>query len=131
MTARFPPVPLPDSPFAAQLRVYCLGFPGAYEDYPWGDIVYKVGAKMFASTGPSLPVCVTIKANKDDADVLVGLPNVSRARYVGQHGWVTVLLDDGETWELARDLIADSYDLVVPRTRRRRRSPNERAHGRR
>ena len=41
--SRFEPVPFPDIPFAADVRAYCLDLPDAWEDYPWGDIVFKVG----------------------------------------------------------------------------------------
>ena len=116
--SRFPFVELPSHPLAKQLQAYCLSFDGAWEDYPWGDIVYKVGAKMFAATGPSLPVEFTVKATRDDADVLVQLPHISRARYIGQHGWVTVHVEDEAALEQAKDLIASSYKLVAPRKRR-------------
>ena len=118
MTAKFPFVPLPDSDRARELQAYCLSFEGAYEDYPWGDIVYKVGTKMFVGTGTGLPVTLTVKASKEDQDVLVQMPHVSKAAYVGHHGWVTVELADDETWELARELIANSYALVAPKRRK-------------
>jgi len=119
VTAKFPAVPLPDSPFARSLRQFCLSFDGAYEDYPWGDIVYKVGAKMFAATGPMLPVSITVKADKEDASVLVQMPHIERAAYIGQHGWVTITVEDDETWALAKELIATSFDLVAPKKRKR------------
>ena len=90
MTSRYPPVLLPDSDYARALQAHCLALDGAWEDYPWGDVVFKVGAKMFAATGASLPVRVTVKATKDDAAVLAGLPIVAPARYIGRHGWVTI-----------------------------------------
>ena len=121
MTTKFPPVALPDSLVARSLRDFCLTFDGTYEDYPWGDIVYKVGTKMFAATGPSLPVEVTVKATKEDAEILVQMPNIMRARYIGQHGWVTITVEDGETWELAKELIATSYELVAPKKGRSKR----------
>jgi predicted DNA-binding protein (MmcQ/YjbR family) len=118
MTAKFPFVPLPDSDRARELQAYCLSFEGTYEDYPWGDIVFKVGTKMFAGTGTGLPVSLTVKASKEDQDVLVQMPHVSKAPYVGQHGWVRVELVDDDTWELARELIANSYALVAPKRRK-------------
>jgi predicted DNA-binding protein (MmcQ/YjbR family) len=117
-TSRFPPVALPDHAFARDLQAYCLSFPGAWEDYPWGDIVYKVGAKMFAATGPSLPLEFTVKATKDDAEFLTQLPHISRARYIGQHGWVTILIEDAATLDQAKDLITASYELIAPKKRR-------------
>jgi predicted DNA-binding protein (MmcQ/YjbR family) len=118
MTAKFPFVPLPDIGRAHELQAYCLGFDGAYEDYPWGRIVYKVDAKLFAMTGPSLPMWLTVKASKADQEVLVQMPHVSKAPHVGLYGWVKIELADDDTWALAQELIADSYDLVAPKRRR-------------
>jgi predicted DNA-binding protein (MmcQ/YjbR family) len=118
-TYRFPPVALPDHAFARDLQAFCLTFPGAWEDYPWGEIVYKVGAKMFGATGPSLPLEFTMKATKDDAEFLTQPPHISRARYIGQHGWVTVHVADASTLEQAKDLIATSYQPVATKKRRR------------
>jgi predicted DNA-binding protein (MmcQ/YjbR family) len=122
VTAKYPPVVLPDAAYAKALQAFCLSFDGAYEDYPWGDIVFKAGAKMFAATGPSLPVSVTVKATKEDAAFLTGLPNIEPARYVGQHGWVTVTITDDASLDHARDLIAQSYALVAPKPPRARSS---------
>lgn len=119
MTSKFPFVRLPDDEQARELQAYCLSFEGAWEDYPWGDIAYKVGTKLFAVTGPNLPMSVTVKASKEDQEVLVQMPNIAKAAYIGHHGWVTVQLADDETWDLARELIANSYALVAPKRRRK------------
>ena len=108
MTSNYPPVALPDHPYAAELQAYCLGFDGAWEDYPWGDIVYKVGKKMFATLGAREGgVGMTVKASPDDADALSQLPHIERAAYIGRYGWI----------HHARDLIATSYALVAPKGR--------------
>ena len=120
MSSNFPPVALPDRPYLAELQAYCLSFEGAWEDYPWGDIVYKVGAKIFTFLGATSDIAgLTVKATKEDADVLIERPGVSRARYIGRHGWVTVEIAGEADFELAKDLIAASYALVAPRSRRR------------
>ena len=122
LTSRFPPVALPDRPFLAELQAYCLSFKGAWEDYPWGDIVYKVGPKIFTFLGATSDIAgLTVKAAKDDADVLVERPGVSRARYIGRYGWITVQIADEADLEFAKDLIAASYALVGPRSKTKSR----------
>ncbi len=118
--SRFPPVELPDSPFARELQRFCLSFDGAWEDYPWGDIVYKAGTKMFASLGVTDALAgLTVKATPADQDALIQLPHITKARYVGKHGWVTVTIADDATLAHALDLIEESYRLVKGSSKRR------------
>jgi predicted DNA-binding protein (MmcQ/YjbR family) len=110
--SRFPPVSLPATPFVEDIRAYCLDLPDAWEDYPWGDIVYKVGTKMFASLGGEDVTSVTVKAAPEDADVLVQMPHIAVAPYVGRYGWVTVAVADEAALDQVMALISMSYDLV-------------------
>jgi predicted DNA-binding protein (MmcQ/YjbR family) len=114
--SRFPPVELPDTPVARELQRFCLSFEGAWEDYPWGDVVYKVGSKIFCFLGflggNSGLAGVTVKATQDDADALCHLPHIDRARYIGRHGWVSVSIEDEGVLGQAFDLIDASYQLV-------------------
>lgn len=118
MTAKFPPVDAPRSRFFPSLRDYCLGFDGAYEDYPWGETVYKVREKIFAFTGGDDDLNVTVKATQDDAEVLTQMEGIQRAAYIGRHGWISVRVHDDGTESLIRELIAASYELVAPKRKR-------------
>src|SRR4051794_10880964 len=77
----------------AALRAFALGFPGAHEDFPWGECVVKVNQKVFVflgaeptgETGLALSVKLPITGN----DVL-NLPFAEPTGYgLGKHGWVT------------------------------------------
>lgn len=121
VTASFPPVALPAHPYAAALQAYCLSFEGAYEDYPWGDIVYKVANKMFATLGAiEGGVATTVKAAPEEAEFLSQLPHIERAAYIGRYGWVRISITDEGTLDHARELIAGSYALVASKAPRRR-----------
>jgi predicted DNA-binding protein (MmcQ/YjbR family) len=111
--SRYPPVELPITPYAPDIRAYCLDLPDAWEDYPWGDIVYKIGTKMFAALGrDDGTTTVTVKATPEDAEILVQAPHVSVAPYVGRYGWVTVAVVDEAALDQVMALISMSYDLV-------------------
>lgn len=100
-----------------ELLEYCLGKAGAVPDEPWeGDVVAKVGGKIFAFTG-ELTVGVKCGRNRDEADELCArFPDaVTPMAYIGRYGWNTVRLDAGIPDDELRELIDASYDDVVAR----------------
>lgn len=111
-----------------ELVAYCLAKPGAYRDSPWGEDhdVAKVGGKIFCFfSKQAAPPGVTVKATAErTAEWRDRFPeHVGPAPYLPKHLWNAVALHglgapDGED---ARELIDDSYDLVVatlPRSKR-------------
>jgi predicted DNA-binding protein (MmcQ/YjbR family) len=99
------------------LRACCLGFGGAFEDFPFGPetSVFKVAGKLFAiSALGRVPLNVSLKC---EPDLAVRLRDTYSAITPGYHlnkrHWNTVLLDGTLDDAMVRDLIEDSYDLVV------------------
>jgi predicted DNA-binding protein (MmcQ/YjbR family) len=110
---------------ARALRKLCLAFPGAVEDFPFGPetSVFKVAGKMFAlSRLERRPLQVSLKCEPDLADQLrLAHDSINPGYHLNKRHWNTVTLDDSLPDRMVRDLIEDSYDLVVaglPRAKR-------------
>ena len=104
---------------AAQLRKLCLSFPGAYEDFPFGPetSVFKVEKKLFAiSELGASPLKVSLKCEPELAEQLRGsYPDaVTPGYHLNKRHWNTVLCDGAALPdEMVRDMVEDSYDLIV------------------
>jgi predicted DNA-binding protein (MmcQ/YjbR family) len=108
-----------------ELRSCCLAFPGCEQTFPFspGTSVFKVGGKMFAlSALASQPLKVSLKC---EPELAAQLRNTYAAIAPGYHlnkrHWITITLDGSLEDEMVRDLIEDSYDLVVAGLPRRAR----------
>jgi predicted DNA-binding protein (MmcQ/YjbR family) len=108
-----------------ELRDRCLSFAGSEETFPFGSetSVFKVAGRMFALSqlaADSLRVSV-----KCEPGLAVALRAAHAAVLPGYHlnkrHWNTVIIDGSLPDDAVRDMIEDSYDLVVstlPRARR-------------
>ena len=105
---------------------YCLGKPGAWQDEPWeGDVVAKVGPKVFAFLGSGENATVGLKCgtSREDADewVLRYPDDVSVMPYIGRFGWNSLrvggLIPDGELLEA----LDASYQAVLSKLPRKDR----------
>ena len=118
---------------AAALRRLCLGFPGAFEDFPFGPetSVFKVRAavsggarheaKMFAlSALDKAALSVSLKCEPALAEQLrAAHPEITGAWHLNKTHWNGVRLDGALPDSMIRDLVEDSYDLVVAALSRR------------
>jgi predicted DNA-binding protein (MmcQ/YjbR family) len=100
------------------LRKVCLGFPGAYEDFPFGPehSVFKVEKKLFAiSDLKGSPLKVSLKCEPELAEQLrVSYPDaIAPGYHLNKRHWNTVLCDGALPDEMVRDMVEDSYDLIV------------------
>ncbi|MFJ3302230.1 MmcQ/YjbR family DNA-binding protein [Streptomyces sp. NPDC086549] len=111
-----------------ELRAFCLSFNAAVEDFPFdpGISVFKVRGKMFAlSRLDDRPVKINLKCDPEDAvrlrDEYEGL--IAPGYHMNKRHWNTVTVDGELPDRLVRELVEDSYDLVVaglPRAERLR-----------
>jgi predicted DNA-binding protein (MmcQ/YjbR family) len=101
----------------AELRDCCVSFPGAEETFPFGPdtSVFKVGGKMFALAQLGAPsLRVSLKCEPQLAEALRGAhAAVLPGYHLNKRHWNTVIIDGTLSDQMVKDLIEDSYDLVI------------------
>jgi len=110
----------------AELRDQCLSLTGAEEAFPFGPktSVFKVAEKMFALSqlgGDSLRVSLKCEPRLAEA-LRAAHTAVLPGYHLNKRHWNTVIIDGSVPEDAIRDMIEDSYDLVVsklPQARRR------------
>ena len=109
----------------AELRDQCLSFAGAEETFPFGPktSVFKVAGKMFAlSQLGADSLRVSLKCEPQLAEALRRAhAAVLPGYHLNKRHWNTVVIDGSLPDDAIRDMIVDSYDLVVSRLPRARR----------
>jgi predicted DNA-binding protein (MmcQ/YjbR family) len=102
---------------AAKLREWCLQQTGAIEDFPFGPehSVFKVAGKMFAlSALDRVPLEVSVKCEPELAvELRNSYPAIRPGYHLNKRHWNTITLNGTLPDPFVRDLIEDSYDLVV------------------
>lgn len=102
---------------ARSLRASCLDKPAAIEDFPFGEnvSVFKVGGKMFAlSQLGAESLRVSLKCEPQLAESLrESYDAVLPGYHLNKRHWNTVVIDGSVPDDAVRDMIEDSYDLVV------------------
>jgi predicted DNA-binding protein (MmcQ/YjbR family) len=84
-----------------ELLAYCLAKPGAWQDEPWdGDVVVKVGAKIFAFLGSGTSVGLKCGASREAADI-------------GRSGWNTLRIGGAIPDDELTEAIDASYATIV------------------
>lgn len=95
-----------------KLRDYALALPGAYEDHPWGEIVAKVGKKVFMFLGQQETSWVTVKLTdpmvREHALTLKGAEPSGYG--LGRSGWVSIpIRGNASKYKLLTEFIEESY----------------------
>ena len=106
---------------SASLRRFALAFPGATEDFPWGDRVAKVKGKIFVFLGldpvPGSGMTLTVKLPLSH-EAALDLPFVKPTGYgLGKSGWVTATFGpaDHPPADILKAWIVESYRAVAPK----------------
>jgi len=108
-------------PAARALRAFALRFPGAAEDFPWGERVVKAGGKVFVFLGLDPvrdgPLSLSVKLPESGEEAR-DLPFVRPTGYgLGKAGWITATLAPPARppIDLLKAWIEESYRAVAPK----------------
>ncbi len=98
------------------LRAYALSLPEAWEDHPWGELVIKVGKKIFVFLGliDDKRLSMSVKL-PDSADLALSLPFTAPTGYgLGKAGWVTArFLEHDPPVDMLTEWVVESYRAVA------------------
>ncbi|MBK9753408.1 MAG: MmcQ/YjbR family DNA-binding protein [Nannocystis sp.] len=103
---------------AAALRAMAMSYPGAYEEFPWGEVAVKVNGKAFMfmhAGGGQLSMSCKLPRSHEVAQML---PFASPTGYgLGKSGWVTSRFGprDEAPLELLREWVDESYRAIAPK----------------
>ncbi|NUS16232.1 MAG: MmcQ/YjbR family DNA-binding protein [Streptomyces sp.] len=99
------------------LKAACLGLNGAVETFPFNaeTSVFKVGGKVFAiSALDAEPLSVSLKCEPEIAlQLREAHPEITPGWHLNKRHWNTVRLDGELPDGQVREMIEDSYDLIV------------------
>jgi predicted DNA-binding protein (MmcQ/YjbR family) len=95
------------------IRDYCLTFPNATETLQWGDdLCFKIRGKIFAIVGLDNPrLC--FKCHPEIFAELIEREDLRPAPYVGRYKWVMADRLDALNVDETKDLIRQSFEMVV------------------
>ena len=100
------------------IRAFALGFPEAYEEFPWGERAFKVNAKVFTFVTASPDgIHMSLKLPDAGREALL-LPFTEPTGYgMGKHGWVSSRFgsDDTIPMPLVKRWIEESYRTIAPK----------------
>jgi predicted DNA-binding protein (MmcQ/YjbR family) len=104
---------------ATELRDHCLSFRGSTETFPFGPdtSVFKVAEKIFAiSALRRQPLQISLKCDPLLAPQLrEAHPAIAPGYHLNKRHWNTVTVDGSLPDQMLKDMVEDSYDLVVSR----------------
>ncbi|MDO9276812.1 MAG: MmcQ/YjbR family DNA-binding protein [Lutibacter sp.] len=100
-----------------EFREYCLSKNHVTESFPFDEetLVFKVAGKMFALAGlEHHPATVSLKCDPEKAlELREEYDEITPGYHMNKMHWNTVIIDGNLSHKLIRELIDDSYNLVL------------------
>lgn len=97
-------------------RDFCLSLPLTEETTPFDEdtLVYKIGGKMYVYTSMSEFTHICIKCDPDRiTDLCERYPEVGPPIHMSNKHWISVAMEGDLNDSFIKELLSDSYDLVV------------------
>jgi predicted DNA-binding protein (MmcQ/YjbR family) len=100
-----------------QVRKVCAQLPEATEKIDgFGHNIFQVNEKSFARIGESENGAnLAIKADPFTQESLLQQPYYFKTPYIGQHGWVSIRVEDPINQAEVAALIVEGYRLAAPK----------------
>jgi predicted DNA-binding protein (MmcQ/YjbR family) len=99
-----------------ELRAYCLSLKGVTEDFPFDEntLVFKVVGKMFCLTDLEGDLSINVKNEPEkNIELREEYPAVKPGYHMSKPHWNTIEIDGSMADDVIKNLIDESYDLVV------------------
>ena len=99
------------------LREYCLKKKGATEEFPFGPdtLVFKVGGKVFLiTTLDQSPLQFNVKCDPEKAiELRERYESIQPGYHMNKKHWNTIYVDGRLPEKMLREMIDNSYDLIL------------------
>jgi predicted DNA-binding protein (MmcQ/YjbR family) len=101
------------------LKKAAAEYPGAWEDHPWGETVYKVGKKIFVFMGHgdgSFGLSCKLPHSSEAAITMFSFATPT-AYGLGKSGWVSATFEKSEDvpLDLLLQWLDESYQAIAPK----------------
>jgi predicted DNA-binding protein (MmcQ/YjbR family) len=105
-----------------ELREYCLAKKGVTESFPFDEttLVFKVAGKMFCLTDLVDDFAVALKNDPEkNMELREQFPAVRPGYHMNKQHWNTVQIDGSISDKMLKQLIDESYGLIVAKLPKR------------
>lgn len=104
-----------------EIREYCLSLKGVTEEFPFdkNTLVFKVGGKMFCLTNLEGDLSINLKNEPEkNIELREEFQTIKPGYHMSKKHWNTVEMDGSLSEDFIKNLIDESYDMVVLKLKR-------------